>query len=375
MKITVSAGSHDRPAGPVAARVPSAPMTTAIQLLDERRQAPVPCQIEGMQLVWWCEALEAGETRTFRIGDWTGEAASDPVRVEPFGSHGVAVSDRHGLFTRYCHGPDLVRPILYPLNETGGQCVTRHYPMEKVAGETDDHVHHRSCWVAWGDVNGVDHWSEEAGHGWQRHRVFDGISSGSVHGGLRAVVDWTTADGQRQLVEHRTYRFYNCPDEIRIFDMTVRMALTDGDVRFGDTKEGGICSVRVARSMDGNRDGHFITGAGARGEDEGWGKPAPWCDYVGPVGGKTVGITIMDHPANFRHPTTWHVRDYGLMTANPFGLSAFTGDASNDGSHTWGAGETIVWRYRVAIHAGDTAQADIAGHYANFADPVEVTID
>jgi len=47
-------------------------------------------------------------------------------------------------------------------------------------------------------------------------------------------------------------------------------------------------------------------------------KHADWCDYYGSIGGKTVGIAMFDHPSNPRHPTTWHVRDYGLFAANPF---------------------------------------------------------
>jgi len=37
--------------------------------------------------------------------------------------------------------------------------------------------------------------------------------------------------------------------------------------------------------------------------------------------GKTVGIAVFDHPSNPRHPTTWHVRDYGLFAANPLGCT------------------------------------------------------
>jgi hypothetical protein len=32
---------------------------------------------------------------------------------------------------------------------------------------------------------------------------------------------------------------------------------------------------------------------------------------------------MFDHPQNPRHPTWWHVRDYGLFAANPFGKHDF----------------------------------------------------
>ncbi len=35
-----------------------------------------------------------------------------------------------------------------------------------------DHIHHRSCSIAHGDINGIDNWSEEGGHGYQIHQAF-----------------------------------------------------------------------------------------------------------------------------------------------------------------------------------------------------------
>ena len=52
------------------------------------------------------------------------------------------------------------------------------------------------------------------------------------------------------------------------------------------------------------------------GERQAWGKHADWCDYSGAVGGKDVGITLMTDPESFRKGW-FHVRDYGLMVANP----------------------------------------------------------
>ena len=84
-------------------------------------------------------------------------------------------------------------------------------------------------------------------------------------------------------------------------------------------------------------------------------------------------LTQVDHAANLRHPTQWHVRDYGLMTANCFGWSYYQRDQTVNGSHTMPAGSALTFRYRVLIHAGGAGC--VAGHYLDYAFPPSVTVD
>src|SRR5262249_29930837 len=95
-------------------------------------------------------------------------------------------------------------------------------------------------------------------------------------------------------------------------------------------------------------------------------KPADWVDYSGTLEGEKLGVAILDHPSSFRHPTTWHVRAYGLFAANPFGLRDFTGDKSQDGSYKLEMGKHLVLSYRVLIHPGDVATANIAEEYKRY---------
>ena len=53
-------------------------------------------------------------------------------------------------------------------------------------------------------------------------------------------------------------------------------------------------------------------------ENSVWGKKSAWCDLSGKIDGKDYGAAILDHPSNPRHPSNWHVRHYGLLSANVF---------------------------------------------------------
>jgi hypothetical protein len=85
------------------------------------------------------------------------------------------------------------------------------------------------------------------------------------------------------------------------------------------------------------------------------------------VEGKVLGIACFDHPANLRHPTTWHARDYGLIAANPFGLSDFQKKPKGTGDHVIPAGEKLTLQYRWLFHEGDAVAADIAGRWKQWA--------
>jgi hypothetical protein len=86
---------------------------------------------------------------------------------------------------------------------------------------------------------------------------------------------------------------------------------------------------------------------------------------------RLVGFAIMDHPTNPRHPTWWHVRDYGLFAANPFGQHEFEGlKDKHAGDLKIPAGQSVTFRYRVIIHEGDEKTAEIARRYAEYAKPI-----
>ena len=197
----------------------------------------------------------------------------------------------------------------------------------------------------------------------------DEIVSGPVFGRFTEVLHGESHERKKVCEETRAFTAWNAPQDGRIFDVSVAFRATEGLVHFGDTKEGGILSIRVPTSMDGDKGGTIENAAGGVGEAETWGKCAHWVDYHGPVEGHHLGVTIMDHPFNLRHPAPWHVRDYGLFAANPFGLSYYKTGMQQKGDYHLEAGGTLTFRYRVYFHRGDTRRGDVAAKWSDYAFP------
>jgi hypothetical protein len=248
--------------------------------------------------------------------------------------------------------------------------MTRDFPMKDVEGEKHDHPHQRSIWFTHGDVNGIDFWSENANHGSIAHREYLRKDADDKHAVIETQNDWIDSGG-RKVCEDRRLLTFAAGDGWRSIDFEITLNASDGPVKFGDTKEGSM-GIRVPTVMDVNsRDGGHIVNSEGETDKEAWGKPAAWVDYYGTVGKRPVGIAFMNHPSSFRYPTRWHVRDYGLFAANPFGLKDFVGKNDVDGTYTLADGASITLRYRMLFHQGDAKSGKIAEAFERYAKEVD----
>lgn len=280
----------------------------------------------------------------------------DRVRVELGGEH----------FTDYIF-KGYSRPILFPLLAPGEVHITRSWPMAERPDEAQDHPHHKSFWWAHGDMNGVDFWSESDNAGTTVHEGFYEMRAGDT-GILRSRNRYVSKDGKIIARDERVLRFYPDENGRRKFDFEITIHPVGGDLTFGDTKEGTM-ALRLAPTMrlEGKvAQGHIANSEGLR-DGKTWGKRASWVDYYGPVNGEIVGVAIFDHPSNPRHPTWWHVRDYGLFAANPFGTHDFERKDPGTGDLVVPLGETITFKYRFYIHPGDEKKGNVAEAYENYA--------
>jgi hypothetical protein len=372
-RMVVAAGPRAR--HDVQMRVPIG-RAKKVKLTDEATKQPVPCQVVRGELCWMVDHIPPGGEKAYVVETGKG------TRLKVFGVEAhrkraaveFAVTGRP--FVVYRYGKEWARPFFYPVLGPDQVPMTRSYPVEEgVPGETTDHPHHKSLWVAHGDVSGVDNWSEGRGHGKVVHKRVKDLEDGPVVALLREDLDWATSRGRKICGEEREIRIYRTPPDQRIIDLTVTFKATNSKVTFGDTKEGGICSVRVATSMDGSRGGTIENSYGGIGEAETWGRRAVWCDYSGVVRDKLVGLAIFDTPGNLRYPTYWHVRDYGLMTANPFGISHFAPDSGDSGDHVLPKGKTLRFAYRIFLHGGDAVTARIRDKYHDYINPPTVRFE
>jgi hypothetical protein len=62
----------------------------------------------------------------------------------------------------------------------------------------------------------------------------------------------------------------------------------------------------------------------------------------------------------------WHARAYGLFAANPFGIAAFTGDRTQDSPTELEPGKSLRFRYRLIVHPGDAATANIPAQWDRY---------
>jgi Methane oxygenase PmoA len=288
--------------------------------------------------------------------------------------------DGDKLITKFDYG-NYTRPIFYPVLSPSGRPLTRNWPMVKdVKGEATDHPHQKSAWFTHGDIvaegievkhpgkgiKGFDFWSDSPIAGKIVCTKVDIKSRTKDHLEVVTHNDWVDPDGKKILEETRTVHVYAVQGAWLIVVDTDLFASVASLV-FEDTKEGSF-GVRVNESIKGKA-GTITNAEGLVGEKACWGKPSAWCDYSGTIDGKTAGIAILCDPKN-PYPSSMHVREYGLMAANPFGRgkSGFPAMKGRDDLVHLAKDGHLRLRYGLYLHDGDAAAGHVTEAYRDFVD-------
>jgi len=129
----------------------------------------------------------------------------------------------------------------------------------------------------------------------------------------------------------------------------------------------------MARSVSGSAPsldeqggtGKIVNAEGLAGEKQLWGKPSNWCDYSGPSATKRSGWRFWT-TRRTRAIRCAGTRADTACCGQPFGVSAFTNDKSQNSPQTVEPGKSLRYRYRVIVHPGDVQSAGIPALYSSY---------
>ena len=259
---------------------------------------------------------------------------------------------------QYVYGDkEILRPFFHAVTTPAGRQVTRNHPPKEGSDPADHATMHPGVWVAFGDLGGEDFWRNK-GRVAQRRFVEQPKSDGA-RGSFIVENEYVAEKAERAICRERC-RWTIAADKQGwwfVYDGEFT-AIVEG-LAFGDQEEMGL-GVRLATELTVARGGEIVDAAGRKNEKGIWGRQAAWCDYAGTIDGRRVGVAIVPHRENFRQ-SWFHVRDYGLMVANPFGRNAFTGEEKN--RMEVGRDKPLRLRFAVYVHeaaAGETVDVGSA---------------
>ena len=295
---------------------------------------------------------------------------SSVLTAVPTAIPSIAFSERPGLVVvsaggqpvaTYVYGDkEISRPYFAHVCAPGGTQITRNHPPKEGKDLVDHATFHPGIWLAFGNLDGQDSWRLRAP---VRHDRFVQPPQASGSDGSFVVQNsYCRSNDSDQVAcqEICRYTISSGPDGYLL--VSDSLFHSPKEFFFGDQEEMGL-GVRVATPITVKSGGRIVDAAGRVNEKEIWGKSAPWCDYSVTIDGHRVGVLVMPDPANFR-PARYHVRDYGLLVANPFGQKVF-GDAP-ESRVTVSAGEPFRLRFGVLLYATTGENFDRQAAYKDF---------
>ncbi|MHC4425844.1 MAG: DUF6807 domain-containing protein [Planctomycetota bacterium] len=298
------------------------------------------------------------------------------------------------LFTSYLYGDKLTKPLLVPVRTPSGIEVSRRHPLTKIEGGSSDHEHHVGIFFAVDQVNGVKFWNNKSLSPQIRHVKITEVAGGVGTGKLSTVANWVDDNKQVMLEEKRTMLFVagEHGHEYAV-DLSIDLKAKCPRILFEDIEEG-MFAIRVSdylresnskallranrpmpkESVSGT--GRYFSSNGDETAKNVWGKRARWVALQGMRKGKVVGVAILNHPASINYPTYWHVRDYGLFSANPLGQGDFQRQRPRKYRKnkvvplrlTLQQDETVHFRFLVIVYDGFRTAGQIEERFKKFAE-------
>ena len=207
-------------------------------------------------------------------------------------------------------------------------------------------------------MNGVNFWeqpregAEPRGYGRVVHQTVVSQETDVSWARLTTENAWTDWKSVQHLTETRQATVHAPRDGFMVLDFATTLDSNEGnltlDLNRGEPGQMGLYySGVMLRYSDEMSPGKLLDAEGHTEVEEIFGSRSRWCGFSGrhSQDGKVYGITIIDHPENPRHPTTWwtrNLKDFCLLHPSPCYQEPFEVPQ----------GEPLTLRYRLVLHEG-----------------------
>ena len=263
---------------------------------------------------------------------------------------GLSVAWEGQTLLEYHFSPEGNRPYWHPLRLPDLPSLTMNQP--------GDHVHHQGMWVAWKKVNGVNFWEQPRpggdpkGFGRIVHQRVAGQSATKEKARFATENAWIDWEGTQHVREMRETTVFPPQTDSLVVDVQLGIRAYQRpvtlDLNRGEPGRGGLFySGLMIRFDNVLTPGKLLDADGRTEADAIFGQASRWCGFAGKHtgDGQVYGATMIDHPSNLRHPTTWWVRNtenYGIIHPSPAYHAPFQLDED----------EALALKYRVVLHKG-----------------------
>ena len=377
--LEVAAGEVDRENVPVRAELPPSlrecPFTP--HLFQADGGGPIPVQFEqgkNPAVVWILrDKLAAGKVRQYRLTFTTeGPFKSGAVTAKDDGKRlTVNVGDKPVLVYNQAvvPSPDPKHPYyaksgyIHPVYNPSGRPVTDDF--------NPDHAHQHGIMFAWRKTTfegrETDGWDQKLGTGRVEHVKLEDFAGGPVFGSFTArlrQVDLKAPGGPKPVLDEIwQVRVYNLTDRF-LFDLeSTQTCASNTPVVVEEMHYGGLM-LRGHADWQEKKNFDYLTSQGKTKLDGNHTRPC-WVDIHGSVDGKLTGVTILDHPGNFRFPQPVRLHpSMPYFCFTPALLGAFTIEP----------GKPYVSRYRFCVHDGKLDPKATERIWHDYAHPAKVRI-
>lgn len=241
--------------------------------------------------------------------------------------------------------------FIHPLWAPNGAVLSDAFP----AG----HAHQHALFAAWTNTRfrnkAVDFWNQQFHTGTVAHRRILNRIESPVCSQLELELEYRSTEFGPVLRETWRITLYPANDGYFLFDLETLQTNTSSDTLFLEKYHYGGMAFRGSRAWNPDDDLYYTqpwqlqTDAGVRNNAANQ-QRAKWVDVSGEIEGRAAGLTVFDHPANFRYPTP--IRVHPSMPYWVYSPVITAGFYIAPGEH-------YQARYRYLVHNGEIPFAEI----------------